>query len=139
MNSFSWALLTALTWGCVPVIEKLGLLKISPVIGLFYRCLGVVLGITLLTLLKGKEIRASFHDVHPAMLFLVLGGLLASVLGQLFFYNALKTGEASQVVPLAAAYPIITFILGVAFLGEKFTLAKLGGLVLIMVGTFFLK
>ena len=59
--------------------------------------------------------------------------------GQIFFYNALKLGEASRVVPLGATYPLISFILAVFLLGEKFTLAKLGGIILVLSGIFLLK
>lgn len=139
MNPFFWALLTAVTWGLVPVIEKLGLMRLSPVVGLFYRCLGVIIGIVLLLAFKGSAIRASLQELHLGMVFLVCGGFLASVVGQIFFYNALKTGEASRVVPLAAAYPLVSFLLGVVFLSEKVTWAKVCGISFIILGVVFLK
>jgi bacterial/archaeal transporter family protein len=139
MTPFTWALLTAITWGFVPVIEKLGLVKLNPMVGLFYRCLGVIFGIVFLLLLKGQEIRSSFAQLHGGMALLIGGGFLASVVGQIFFYNALKAGEASKVVPLAAAYPLVSFILGVLFLSEKVSAAKITGLFLIVLGIFFLK
>lgn len=139
MTPFVWALLTAFVWGFVPIIEKMGLLKMAPMVGLFYRSLGVVLGIAILFAFEGKNIRASFGDFHPGMLYLVAGGLLASVVGQVFFYFALKSGEASKVVPLAAAYPLVTFVLGMIFLGEKVTAMKAAGMGFVVLGIFFLK
>lgn len=139
MTPFLWALLTAFIWGFVPIIEKLGLAKIEPMVGLFYRCLGVVVGIFLLLAFESKDIRASLGALHPGMIYLVVGGFLASVAGQFCFYFALKSGEASKVVPLAAAYPLIAFVLGLFFLGEKITSAKVIGIVLVILGVVFLK
>lgn len=139
MNSFLWAILTAVIWGVVPLLEKSGLFKIDPIVGLFYRCLGVMIGIVLLFLFKGAEIRQSLGNFHAGMTLLIAGGFLASILGQVFFYQALKTGEASKVVPLAGIYPLVSFILGVMILGEKVTLAKVGGMSLILMGVFLLK
>ena len=44
MKPFYFALITALIWGIVPIIEKLGLVKISPESGLLIRSLGVIVG-----------------------------------------------------------------------------------------------
>ena|SRR3989338_3127348 len=139
MNWFIWSLLTALTWGCVPLLEKLGLLRIDPVVGIFYRCMGVVFGIVGLIIWKGRAIKSSLIDPPEGLWFLVLGGFLASVVGQIFFYHALKTGEASKVVPLAASYPLVSFILGIIFIGEQLTLTKAFGLGFILAGVFLLR
>ncbi|MDP2654736.1 MAG: EamA family transporter [Candidatus Omnitrophota bacterium] len=139
MSWFLWSVLTALVWGCVPPLEKVGLSKIDPLTGLFFRCVGVLIGIVMLYVWKSRDIRASLANPPPGIAFLVLGGFLASVVGQVFFYHALKSGEASKVVPLAAAYPLISFILGVLFLGEEITLLKTGGLFCILAGVVLLK
>jgi len=139
MKPYLWAILTALTWGCVPLIEKIGLVKIEPIIGLFYRSMGVIIGITLLLIFHGQAIKTSLTQLPTGAAFLVVGGFLASVVGQMFFYHALKSGEASRVVPISAAYPLITFVLGVLFLHEKITWAKAGGIACIMAGVFLLK
>lgn len=65
---------------------------------------------------------------------LVVGVLVNPVLGQLALFKALKFGEASRVVPIAAAYPLVTVILAVAFLGEKLTVPKCAGVLCIVVG-----
>ncbi|NQV04490.1 MAG: EamA family transporter, partial [Candidatus Omnitrophica bacterium] len=70
---------------------------------------------------------------------LVLGGFMASILGQIFFYNALKAGEASKVVPIAGIYPLVAFFLGVIFLGECFTIVKVCGVIFVVLGLFLLR
>jgi len=121
------------------MIEKLGLTRIEPAVGLFYRCCGVLFGIALLFIFYGKAIRASWANLHSGMLILIGGGFLASVVGQICFYHALKTGEASRVVPLSGAYPLVAFILGVLILGEKVTLAKTAGILLVLSGVYLLR
>ena len=139
MKPYFWALLAALAWGCAPIFEKLGLSKIPVFNGLFYRCLGVFLGALVLMLFKFDTFKETISHAPSGWLYLVIGGFMASIIGQIFFYHALKDGEASLVVPLGAAYPLIAFILGIIFLGEKVTLAKSFGLVFVLLGVFLLK
>jgi len=65
---------------------------------------------------------------------LVAGVVVNPVLGQLALFKALKFGEASRVVPIAASYPLITVILAALFLGEKLTAPKVAGVLCIVVG-----
>lgn len=139
MNSYIWALLAALIWGCVPALEKLGLAKVPALAGLFYRSLGVLIGIVILFVFQSENIRQAFGTGKGSLLYLVAGGLLASVVGQVFFYQALKAGQMSTVVPIAASYPVISFLIGTVFLKEPVTLSKAGGLFLVLSGVFLLR
>ena len=65
---------------------------------------------------------------------LVAGVVVNPVLGQLALFKALKFGEASRVVPIAASYPLVTVILAALFLGEKLTAPKVAGVLCIVVG-----
>lgn len=49
-------------------------------------------------------------------------------------YVALGTGEASKVVPVSAAYPAVTLMLSVVLLGERLSLARVGGMLLVLAG-----
>ena len=139
MKPYLWALLAAFAWGFAPLFEKFGLAKMPVFAGLFYRCLGVIAGLVLLLLFKSGEIKYVMGSGHSGWFFLVIGGFLASVIGQVFFYSALKDGQISQVVTIGASYPLISFALGVLFLGEGVTLAKLGGLAFVVTGVMLLK
>jgi bacterial/archaeal transporter family protein len=55
-------------------------------------------------------------------------------LGQLAYYYALKYGELSKVTPVVAAFPLVAFLLGLMVLGEKMTIGKGIGAVLIAIG-----
>jgi bacterial/archaeal transporter family protein len=126
MNSFLWALTASGIWGIVPILEKLGLVKATPMPGLFYRCLGVCLGIPLLFMFFIKPSSVKTVDTGSALL-LISSGFLASFVAQIAFYKSLSTGDVSKVVPVSGSYPLIAFLLGIFLLGENVTPQKLIG------------
>ncbi len=139
MTPFYWALGAACVWGFAPILEKIGLAKIAPFPGLFWRSLGVMVGALVLLVLRFAEIKPALAVPPSGWGWVFAGGMLASIVGQIFFYHALKGGEASMAVPVGASYPLIAFVLGILVLGEKFTFAKLGGVGFVMLGVFLLK
>lgn len=139
MKGFYFALITAVVWGIVPIFEKMGVSRIMPLAGVMIRSLGVIIGVSILAMFNNQAFRTALKAEPRTIFFLAIGGLLASIVGQIFFYNALKTGEASKLVPVAGVYPLVTFILGVIFLGESFTAAKICGVVFVVLGLFLLR
>ncbi len=138
-KAFLYALLTALIWGLAPAFEKMGLKgRIDPYVGVVMRTIPIaVIGITgLLFMGRLRDIAAA--DTR-SILFVITGGLLAGFLGQLSFYSALKSGEASVVVPLAATYPLVALFISVLFLGESFTWQKLVGIGMIVGGVILVR
>lgn len=71
---------------------------------------------------------------RKSWLFLVLSGL-ATGASWLCYYRALQIGEASKVVPVDKLSVVITLVLAVAFLHEKFTWKSITGAALITAGT----
>ncbi|MFH1380400.1 MAG: EamA family transporter [bacterium] len=138
MTAFMYAVLTACVWGIVPVIEKIGLGKVDPGIGIFYRGFGVLIGMSFLAVMYTSK-NISFKADLKSIILLVLGGLLASFIGQFFFYRSLKMGEASLVVPVAAMYPLVSFIIAVTALNERITPGKICGMILVIAGVVLLK
>ena len=138
MSAFWWAALTAGVWGVVPLLEKAGLSRMAPMTGVFYRSLGVALGFIILSIAWVKPGDVRSVDLRSAFL-LMTGGLLASIVGQIFFYNALKLGEVSKMVLVGGSYPFVTFLLGILVFGESVSLYKVLGAALVMAGLFFLK
>jgi transporter family protein len=138
MNAFYWALLAAGLWGFIPVLEKIGLAKTDTMTGLFYRCLGVLLGMILVFpfMLKPEQVKSI--DGRSAWL-LIVSGFIASFVAQLAYYNGLKIGDVSRVVPIAGSYPFITFLLGIWLLGESFAPVKLIGVAFIVAGIWVLR
>jgi transporter family protein len=98
----------------------------------------VLIGWIILSTLILKPNQIKSVDLRSA-LWLILGGFLASIVAQLAFYQGLKVGEISQVVPISGIYPLIAFILGVIILGEVFSWVKLSGIILIILGVWALR
>ncbi len=138
MSAFWWALLTAGIWGVVPLMEKLGLGQAPPAAGVIVRSLGVVAGLAVLSLAAAPwaAVRALSW---PSVVLLAGGGFLASFVGQLAFYHALKTGQLSQVTPVAGAYPLVAAILGWIVLREPLTGARVLGVLCIVAGAVLLR
>lgn len=53
-------------------------------------------------------------------------------------YIALSSGPAGKVVPIGAAYPVVTLILAAIFLSEHVTVLKAGGVALVVLGVIVL-
>ena len=111
MSASLWILVTILIWGSVPILEKLGLATTAPTVGVFVRSGGVVAG-ALLVGLVANPWRAMAQTPWRSVLLLAGGGFLASFVGQMTFYQALKAGEVSRVSPLVGAYPLVAALLG---------------------------
>jgi bacterial/archaeal transporter family protein len=139
MKPFYYAILAAIVWGIAPVLEKTGLKNIEPLSGVLVRSSGIILGVVIMSLCNINIFKSALKADPKTILFLFMGGILASILGQIFFYNALKHGDVSKMVPIAATYPLVSFLLGLLFFGESFTVAKGLGIGLVILGVFFLR
>ena len=138
MNYYIFALITALLFGLAPIFGKLGLEGVNPIFALCIRSF-IISRIMLSYLLINNDI-ISFADVSKtSWVFIALEGICAALLGQLFYYYALKSGEASVVVPIIAIFPLFTFIIATIFLEDKISLSKIGGIVFIVLGVVLLR
>lgn len=133
MNYLIFALLAAFFFGLAPIFGKLGLEGVNPVVALCIRSF-VISGIMLGWLLLNTDISPVTDVTAKTWVLIALEGVCAALVGQLFYYYALKSGDPSVVVPLIATFPLFTFILATIFLGDKVTLTKVGGLVFILMG-----
>lgn len=111
----------------------MGLEGVNPVVALCIRSF-VISGIMLGWLLLNTDISPVTDVTAKTWVLIALEGVCAALVGQLFYYYALKSGDPSVVVPLIATFPLFTFILATIFLGDKVTLTKVGGLVFILMG-----
>lgn len=138
-KSFLFALLTSLIWGFAPVFEKIGLNgRIDPYTGVVIRTISITVVSVAGLMFAGGLGTLKAVDVKSAA-FICAGGLIAGLLGQFAFYSALKSGEASLVVPVAATYPLVALIVSALFLGEAVTLQKAAGIVLVAGGVMLLR
>lgn len=138
MKAVFWALLTALLWGAAPIFEKGGLHRVEPNVVMLIRAIMVV-GVVLISLGWGRNLGSIFQVDFQSLFFIVMGGILSAILGQLAYFYALKNGEASRVIPVICTYPLVTVLLSIVLLGEKCTLDKLLGTCLIILGIFYIR
>ena len=66
-------------------------------------------------------------------IFITLAGI-AGALSWLFYFLALKSGEATKVASLDRLSVVFVMVFALLFLGEKFSLKVLSGVILIIVG-----
>jgi len=119
--------------GLAPIFGKFGLKNVDPAVALSIRSF-FISAIMLGWLMLNRDINPVTNISLGGWIFIALEGLCAAILGQLFYYYALKSGDASMVVPLIASFPLFTFIITSIFLGDKVTLTKIAGLGLIIMG-----
>lgn len=129
---------TALLWGITPIIEKMGLARVDPLVGVTVRSFLVTVGLFFLTFLLGKGKELGSLDGKSILLF-GLSGLMAGLLGMWTYYSALKVGATSKIVPIAASYPLVTTLFSMVILKEGVTLTRAIGTALIVIGIWLVK
>lgn len=142
MKQLIFALLASFLWGVTPIIEKFAFLskQPNPFVGVVFRTIGTAIMAFVLSLFILKLDPVAFKKIETkAIILFMIGGALASVIGQIFYYIALKSGDASVVTPIAGSFPLVTFIFGVLLLGEAITIPKLLGVLFIIAGVILLK
>lgn len=141
MTAFQLAAIAALVWGSAAFCEKMGLAGagVDPLMGLWIRSVGVAVGGAALTFFIPQ-----FGQKFAAMgwrggAWLFGGGIVASIIGQIFFYKALKIGDIGRVASVGGSWPLVAFILSMLFLGEAPTVRKVLGVLLVFSGVSLLK
>ena len=125
--------LTAVLWGTTPVMEKIGLGNTDPLTGVTIRSIAVTLALLAYVVIAGR-FGALIHSGGRALVIFSVTGIMAGLLGMITYFFALKNAPASEVVPIAATYPLVSAILSVLILGEHVTLVRFLGTVLIVLG-----
>jgi transporter family protein len=130
--------ITALLWGTTPIIEKVGLARVDPLIGNTIRSSIVTAALLLLTLFLGKG--KALLQVDGKSLFLFgASGIMAGLLGMWTYFTVLKMEATSKIVPIAACYPLVTALLSILILKEGVTLSRVIGTALIVSGIWLVK
>lgn len=131
-------IVTTLLWGSTPILEKVALTKIDPLVGVTIRSAVVTIGLFILTFLVGKGKALMEVDGRSFLLF-GASGMMAGLLGMWTYYAALKMEATSKIVPIAASYPLVTALLSVLILREEVTLPRVVGTAFIVIGIWFVK
>ncbi|OGP75071.1 MAG: hypothetical protein A2V86_10115 [Deltaproteobacteria bacterium RBG_16_49_23] len=130
--------ITALLWGATPILEKMGLAKVDPLVGVTIRSAIVTLGLLILTFLLGKG-RALVSLDGKSILLFGASGMMAGLLGMWTYYMALQMEATSKIVPIAACYPLVTALLSVLILNEGLNTSRVIGTALIVSGIWLVR
>jgi len=132
-QGFFYALMVMLCWGIAPIFAKTGLSKLPPLTAIVFRNTFIIIMFISALVLSGQT-KTLFNSDLKSVFLILAEALFAGLLGQYFYYKAVKVWEASRVVPIVGAYPLVSFIIAVFFLSEKITLAKSLGAVFVVIG-----
>ncbi len=132
-KGFLFALLTMLCWGFAPVFAKIGLSKLDTLTALVFRNTFIAIMLLLVFFFSGQA-KTIFTSNIKSIYLIIIEAALAGLIGQYFYYKAVKTWEVSKVVPIVGAYPLVSFLIAFLFLSERITICKTAGIALIVTG-----
>lgn len=121
------------------LLEKWGLRNADPMAGVIARTLGILLGVVIFMILAPELPRRFIQMDGRSKLALMGGGMMASIVAQVFFYRALKYGDVGRVSAVGGAWPVFAFVLSVLIFHEPLTRGKIVGVMLVTMGVFLLK
>ena len=132
MTWLVWSLLSAGFAAFTAVLAKKGVAGVDSNLATAVRTSVVVVFTWLLAILTRTA--APFqHFTQRTWIFLALSGL-GTGLSWLCYFRALQLGEASRVAPIDKLSVVFVILLATLFLGEKLTVGKGVGVVLIAAG-----
>ncbi|HHV62859.1 MAG TPA: EamA family transporter [Firmicutes bacterium] len=127
------ALIGAICWGIAPIFGKLGLTRVDAMSALCVRTLMAGLMVVFWLFISGRV--CVFRYVLPrSYFFIALEAILATLIGDLAYYAALKRGNAGPVMLIMSTSPLVTLAMAMIFLGEDPTWEQLVGGILIVCG-----
>lgn len=131
-NWLTCALLSAFFAGLVAIFGKMGVRDVDSTIATTARS---IIMATLLVILTCS--RSQFSQVlaipQKSWIYVILAGA-AGAASWLFYFQALKLGDATKVAPIDRLSVVVTLFLAWIFLGEKVTGGVIIGSMLILAG-----
>lgn len=132
MDWVIFGLLSAICAAFVAIFGKMGLDGVDTNVATATRAFIMFVFLFLIIILLNKT-HLILKINSKSWLFIALSGI-AGALSWLFYFFALKVGEASKVAPLDRLSVVFVLILGAIFLGEKITVLKAAGILLMVAG-----
>jgi len=120
-------------WGIAPIFAKLGLNNVNPMAGLFLRTMMAACLVTSWIGFSGSVEQLKGISFN-SWLFIGIEAILATVVGDLAYYTAIKYGDVSVVSIVMSVSPLVTMICSNIFLGEPLTSWRIMGACYIIFG-----
>ena len=131
-----FALLSALFAALTSILAKIGIADVNSNLATAIRTVVVLIMAWGIVFITGKQ--SDIVNINQkSWIFLILSGC-ATGLSWLFYYQALRLGEASKVIPIDKFSVVISIILAFTILHEALTVKAVIGGLLISIGTFVL-
>lgn len=131
-----YAVGSALFAGLTSILAKCGIRKTDSTVATVIRTIVVLIFAWIMVSVVGSQ--GTLLDIPAkSLVFLVLSGLATGASWLCYFY-ALQRGPIDKVVPIDKSSTVMTILLAALLLGERVTLTKGVGVVLIAVGTFLM-
>jgi Predicted membrane protein len=120
-------------WGIAPIFAKVGLKNVDPMSGLILRTIMASSVVCGWVLVSGSFTKVSSIPANSWWL-IAVEALLATLVGDLAYYAAIKKGDVSLVTIIMSSSPLVTILCSVLFLGEQITLIRIVGAGLVILG-----
>lgn len=130
---FLLAMIGMICWGVTPIFVKIGLKDINPIVGLSIRTMFTAGFITSWMIIDGSIAHIKNVTFNTVAL-LAIEAILATFIGDLAYFAAIKRGSVSMVTVIMSSSPLVTMICAVLFLGEQITLMRMVGASMIIAG-----
>lgn len=131
-----WAIGSACFAALTAIFAKVGIENVNSDFATFVRTV-IILALVTAIMVVGGAWQPPASVSSRTYLFLLLSGL-ATGASWLCYFRALKLGDAARVAPLDKLSVVLVAIFGVAFLGERLSLAGWGGVAMIAGGVILL-
>ncbi|NJD99374.1 DMT family transporter [Thermococcus sp. LS1] len=125
------AITSAFSWAASTILIKMGMRNKSPVAVNIFRLYAVSIMFAVIFLINGTFSQIA---VLPPELLLVafVSAQFGFVVGDYFYFNALKLMGVSRTVPITSTYPLWTILWAFLFLGRKISPQVIVGAILVV-------
>lgn len=127
------AIFGMICWGIAPIFAKVGLNNVNPLAGLLLRTIIAAVLVTSWVGVSGS-ITMVKSIPYTSWILLAAEAILATVVGDLAYYYAIKHGDVSVVALIMSTSPVVTMICAALILGETITTWKVIGACYIIFG-----
>lgn len=129
-----YAFLSAIFAAAVAIVGKLGLKNIDSTLATTIRSIVMAVFLIAVSLSMRKFDGFNFQSIATKDWWLIVFAGIFGALSWLFYFFALKHGQATPVVAIDRLSIVFVLVLAALFLGEAFTLKSLAGTILIAAG-----
>ena len=135
-NWLIYAFLTAIFTSLATILGKIGIENTNPNFATMLRTIEIHIIIWEVILIK-KEYKDKKKITKKNMIFIALSGI-STAISWLFYFKALKEGEASVVFPIEKLSAAVAILISIMFLKEKLNKKGVIGFIMIIIGTMLL-